>query len=157
MFSSNYLGEKISSSFFLTPATDEEISEVIDNLNDSAAGWDDISTKVFQQIKSEITVPITFLCNLSFITGVIPRELKLAMVIPIYKAGDVHVFTNYRPISVLCVLSKIFERLVYNRLFSFISKHCILYKYQFGFHPKHSTEYAIICLVDKITIPRARS
>ena len=91
------------------------------------------------------------LCNLSFITGIVPKELKLAKVVPVFKSGANNEFTNYRPISVLCTLSKIYERLVYNRLINFLLKNDALYKYQFGFRDKHSTELALILLMDKIT------
>ena len=69
--------------------------------------------------------------------GVVPKELKLAKVTPIFKAGDTQLCTNYRPISVLCVLSKIFERLVYNQLMGYVNDRKILYKLQFGFRKNH--------------------
>ena len=60
-------------------------------------------------------------------------------------------FTNYRPVSVLAVLSNVLERLVYNRLLKFIDKYKILYLYQFGFHQKHSTFMALSSFIDRIT------
>ena len=60
-------------------------------------------------------------------------ELKNARVIPIYKGGNNMMLNNYKPVSVLPLLSKIFERIMYNRLIELINKHAILYKYQFGF------------------------
>ena len=80
-----------------------------------------------------------------------PDELKLAKVVPIYKSGRTSNFTNYRPVSVLCSFSKIYERLVYNRLINFLYLNDLLYKYQFGFREKHSTELALILLLDEIT------
>ena len=59
-------------------------------------------------------------------------------------------FSNYRPISVLPLFSKILERIMYNRIINFINKHNILYKYQFGFRKNHSTNMALIILIDKI-------
>ena len=61
------------------------------------------------------------------------------------------VFSNYRPVSVLPLYSKIFERLMYNRLLSFVNKCKLLYEYQFGFRCGHSPELALTCLVDKIS------
>ena len=58
---------------------------------------------------------------------------------------------NYRPVSILPVFSKVFEKLMYCRLISFINKYKILYKYQFGFRAKHSTNMALILLIDKIS------
>ena len=89
--------------------------------------------------------------NFSFQTGVFPRELKIANVVPIFKAGDEMVFTNYRPVSVLPVFSKILERLTYNRLIEYINENKLLYKYQFGFQKGESTYMAVLTLVDKIS------
>ena len=135
----------------MTPATEEEIYKIINHLKDSASGWDEIPPKIIKTVKSDITSPVTYLCNLSFDTGVVPDELKLAKVVPIHKSGQLSNFTNYRPVSVLCSFSKIYERLVYNRLINFLYLNDTLYKYQFGFREQHSTELALILLLDKIT------
>ena len=89
--------------------------------------------------------------NLSITQGVFPHELKVAKVIPLFKSNDPMVFSNYRPVSVLPLFSKIFERLMYNRLLSFVNKCKLLYEYQFGFRCGHSPELALTCLVDKIS------
>ena len=89
--------------------------------------------------------------NLSLTDGIFPNELKLACVVPIFKTGDPIQYSNYRPVSVLPVLSKIYERIMYQRLLSFISDNDLLYKLQFGFRPKHSPNLALIYLVDKIS------
>ena len=89
--------------------------------------------------------------NLSITQGVFPHELKVAKVIPFFKSNDPMVFSNYRPVSVLPLFSKIFERLMYNRLLSFVNKCKLLYEYQFGFRCGHSPELAPTCLVDKIS------
>ena len=83
--------------------------------------------------------PLTYLINCSINKGIFPDELKTAKVIPIYKSGDKTSIENYRPISVLSVFSKVFEKIMYNHLINFINKHNILYKYQFGFRKRHST------------------
>ena len=89
--------------------------------------------------------------NESLRSGICPSELKIAKVVPVFKSGDPSLLTNYRPISVLPFLSKVFEKIVYNCLFDFICDNNILYDYQFGFRPKHSTQQAIITLFDNIT------
>ena len=83
--------------------------------------------------------------------GVFPSELKLARVIPLFKSGDSAQITNYRPISVLSFFSKIFERVMYNHIVNFMDSNDSIYKYQFGFRQRHSTQQAIITLVEKIT------
>ena len=89
--------------------------------------------------------------NLSLKQGVFPSELQIARVIPIYKGRDNMQINNYRPVSVLAFISKIFERIMYNRIIEFVNKHNILYKYQFGFREKHGTNTALIVLIDKIS------
>ena len=89
--------------------------------------------------------------TLSLIHGVFPNELKIAKVIPLYKGGNARLFVNYRPVSVLSILSKIYERLMYNRLSEFIELNDILYLLQFGFRKRHSTSVALMVLTDKIT------
>ena len=148
---SKYLSGDYLQSFYMTPATEDEVNKIIHNLKDSASGWDEIPAKTIKSVKTDITGPVTYLCNLSFSTGIVPWELKLAKVVPIFKSGSVSSFTNYRPVSVLCAFSKIYERLVYNRLINFLYLNDTLYKYQFGFREKHSTELALILLLDKIT------
>ena len=96
-------------------------------------------------------VPITHVMNLSIINGVVPNELKVAKVVPIYKSGDRRLINNYRPVSVLPCFSKILEKLMYNRISNFIDKHSLLNEYQFGFRQKRSTNRALIVLLDQIT------
>ena len=88
--------------------------------------------------------------NSSIENGIFPDDLKMAKLIPIFKSGDKSDITNYQPISVLPFFSKIFEKIMHIYLINFIAKHNILYKYQFGFRKSHSTNHAIILLVDKI-------
>ena len=95
--------------------------------------------------------PLTHLINLSLRSGVFPSELKLAKVVPIFKAGDTSAINNYRPISVLSFFSKVFEKIVYNHVLDFIDDNNVLYDYQYGFRHSHSTQQAIITLVDRIT------
>jgi hypothetical protein len=87
---------------------------------------------------------------LSLTAGVVPSLLKQANVTPVFKAGDRHDFTNYRPISILTSISKILEKIAYTRIFTFINQHNILTSHQFGFRPKRSTFMAINDLYCKI-------
>ena len=77
--------------------------------------------------------------------------MKVAKVTPIFKKGDSHLVSNYRPISVLSCFSKILERLVYTRTTDCLNKFNILSNSQFGFRAKHSTTHAILHLIDKVT------
>ena len=88
--------------------------------------------------------------NLSLEQGTFPNHLKIAKVIPLFKSGDNTLISNYRPVSLLPLFSKILEKIVVNRLMDFINQNQILYKYQFGFRKKHNTNLALTVLVDKI-------
>ena len=79
-----------------------------------------------------------------------PQEMKVAEVVPIYKSGDSRLVSNYRPVSVLPLFSKIYEKLMYNRLLSFIEKNNLFYKFQFGFRSKHGSNLAQVILIYKI-------
>ena len=79
-----------------------------------------------------------------------PDKLKIARVSPVYKAADIGDLTNYRPISVLLSFSKVLEKIMYNRLFSYASQQKILYLKEFGFQAGHSTEHAILQLANQL-------
>ena len=88
--------------------------------------------------------------NLSLEQAIFPDDLKIARVTPVFKAGNENEVGNYRPISILPCFSKILERIMYNRLFKYLTTNEILYKKQFGFQEGHSTEHAIMQLIDNI-------
>ena len=113
-------------------------------------GYDEISFNVVKKCFSELCKPLKHVFNLSIETGVFPDKLKIARVSPVYKAGDSSDLTNYKPISFLPCFSKIFERIMYNRLFSYVSQEKILFLKRFGFQFGHSTEHAIIQLANQI-------
>ena len=88
--------------------------------------------------------------NLSLQTGIFPEKLKIARVTPLFKGGKNYELGNYRPISVLPCFSKILEKIMYNRLYKYLTDNSILYKKQFGFQEGHFTEHLIVQLVDQI-------
>ena len=79
-----------------------------------------------------------------------PEILKIAKVIPIHKGEKTNIPGNYRPISLLSIFEKLIEKIMCNRLKSFLNKNNILYKYQFGFRENHSTSHALIDLIEYI-------
>jgi hypothetical protein len=139
-------------SIFLSPTNDKEIIDITSTLKSSSScGQDGISSNLLKKIIPSIVVPLVHIFNKSLSTGVVPNNLKVAKVIPIFKSGDKYSFNNYRPISILPAISKILEKIVYKRIHDFITKHNILTPDQFGFRPKHSTYMAINKLYDLIT------
>ena len=102
-------------------------------------------------IKNNICYPLKEIINLSFAIGIYPTKLKEAKVIPIFKnKGDSLLFSNYRPISLLSNLNKIFEKIVYKRLYSFLDRLNCIYEFQFGFRARHSTNHALLSLTEKV-------
>ena len=90
--------------------------------------------------------------NNSILQGTFPGKLKLAKVVPVYKSDDATDPNNYRPISLLSIFNRIFEKLVYKRLKSSVEVNDVFYKSQYGFREKHSTQHAILDIVNKIQI-----
>ena len=82
--------------------------------------------------------------------GIFPNTLKIGRVTPIDKSGDASCRTNYRPITILNIMAKLFEKLTYNRLTKYIQKHNILKHCQFGFRKHHSTTHAITTIYERI-------
>ena len=149
---SEYMTHNVLEMFYLSPVAETEVDKIISNFKDSAAGWDRLKPSIIKTVKDNIKIPLAHIGNLSFDTGIFPIELKIAKILPIFKSGDDCIFTNYRPVSVLPVFSKIMERLMYDRLISYILKYKISFEYQFGFQKGKSTHMPLITLVDIVTI-----
>ena len=117
-----------SKSFFFFPTGSEEVTNLITSLKPkTSSGHDGVSPKLFKKIYKGIVSPFVHIINLSLKTGIVPKAMKLAKVVPICKtSGDTNIMKNYRPVSLLPVFSKILERIVYNRLFYFLVKHSVL-------------------------------
>ena len=112
-----------------------------------SCGFDGINAK-FVITASEVLSPIlSILINACFDLGVFPSILKIAKVIPVFKAGDKGKVSNYRPISLLSVFSKILEKLVYTRTVDFLNSHSVLVPTQYGFRPKFSTIHAVLDII----------
>ena len=88
--------------------------------------------------------------NLSLETGYIPRELKIAKIIPVFKDGDCHQYTNYRPISLLSSFAKLLEKIVARQLIGYLNAQNILYQHQYGFRSNHNTSHPVLHFYDKI-------
>src|SRR4029077_261695 len=107
---------------------------------------------VIKSVASLIAVPLSTIINHSFSKATFPDPLKIAKIIPIYKSGLKTDPSNYRPISLLNIFSKIYEKAINIRITNFLSKHSILYKNQFGFCKNYSTELALTKLLQDITL-----
>ena len=130
---------------------DEIIPNIINKLpNKNSCGYDNLSTKIIKPLKDSLIKPLTLIINQILNTGVFPSQLKIAKVIPIFKKDDNKLFNNYRPISLLPVLSKVVEKVISSQINDFFKINNLFYDSQYGFRPGHSTEYAAIEISDRI-------
>ena len=91
--------------------TETDCLKIIPGLKSKdSTGVDGISTKLLKQIAQAIVKPLTLIINQSFYNGIFPNKLKIAKVIPLYKKGPSEILDNYRPISLLTAISKVFEK-----------------------------------------------
>ena len=149
---SQYLSNYNDNSLFFNPTNVHEILDVVKSLKSSkSSGNDEISVNLLKKIIFHIASPLAHIINLSLSVGMFPKSLKIAKVIPIYKKDDPSQITNYRPISLLPSISKVLEKIVYKRLYSFLNQNNLLIPNQYGFRKNNSTDYAILQLCDKIT------
>ena len=126
--------------------------KIIRNLRPkSSAGHDNISTKLLKEIEHVVSRPLSIIIDQSLCTGIFPDILKIAKVIPLFKKDDDESFGNYRPISLLSSISKIFERVAFHQLYDYLTSNGLLYESQYGFRKYHSTELAALEFTDRIT------
>ena len=145
-----YLSKRIENSIFLSNVNEKEFDNILKSLKNGSPGHDEINKDILELSIPHIKNLLIFLLNQSLLQGIFPEELKIANVVPLFKNDDSMKFNNYRPVSLLCTLSKVFEKVMYNRLISFLEREKILYEKQFGFRKKHSTYMALMILIDKL-------
>ena len=143
--------DRVEKDMSIKDITSDELKVAISNLEpDKSAGFDEINPRIVKYVSTEIFKPLKYVINLSVRQGEVPEKLKIARVVPVFKDGDREDVSNYRPISILTCFSKIYEKIMYNRLFNHLESNDILYKKQFGFQAKNSTEHAALVLSENI-------
>ena len=137
--------------FFLSPVIPQEIFDIIQSFDiNKSLGPNSIPIFILKISINFFSIKLSEIANLSFKTGIFPNLCKVAKVIPIFKKDNPLLCENYHPISLLPIFSKIFEKLIYKRMYAFIDKHKLIYKCQFGFRSKHSTTHALISITESI-------
>ena len=140
-----------SGSFFFNPVSPSEIElEIMTIPKNKAHGLYSLPIRILRSAQHIISLPLSIIINKSLECGTYPSKLKLAKVIPIYKNDDESDPSNYRPISLLSVFNRIFEKMMYYRLKCFLEKCDILNDSQYGFREKRSTEHAILDIISQI-------
>ena len=147
----DFMRNRIGNSFFTAPSVPLEISEIISLLKTGKSmGPNSIPMKILKTLSPLLSSPLSQIINESFQSGIFPDKMKLAKVIPLFKKDCPLTASNYRPISLLSVFSKIIEKVMYERLYKFLEKHEILYSLQFGFRASHSINHALVSLTEAI-------
>ena len=134
--------------FFSTDT--QEISKLIRSFKSKKCSINEVPTFAYKFVADDLSPILATLYNESITLGIFPKCFKTARITPIYKAGSKKHVKNYRPISSLPFLSKVFEKLVHSRLYSFFDKFGIFYKEQYGFLKNKSTTDAILRFTDEI-------
>ena len=136
----------------LQPTNKSEIEKIIKSLDSNKSS--DIygmSPKLLKILSPAISETLSNICNESFALGVFPDHMKLAMITPIFKGGSKFDFSNYRPVSVLPIISKVLEKLMLTRITKYLDKNKIIYEHQFGSQRNRSTTLAVLDLSARIT------
>ena len=127
-------------------------SFVLDQLKNiqtsKSCGPDGIPPKLLKTAAPVISSHLAYLFNLSLNSGIIPDEWKMARVTPIHKGGDTSETNNYRPISVIPIVMKVFERAIHQQLSDYLTEHSLLAPQQSGFRKDHSTDTVLAYLTD---------
>jgi hypothetical protein len=142
----------VNTEFSFDLTTEKEVKDIIHQLSSkSSFGHDGISTVLLKKLQPILNKPISVIINQSLKTGIFPNRLKIAKIMPIHKKDSIHLVENYRPISLLPTISKVFEKIVYNQIYSYFLQNKYLCKSQYGFRKHHSTEHAVLEVVDRIS------
>ena len=137
----DYLPKTNPSSIFLHDCSPEEICDIIQEFQNGKSS--DIPIHIVKKASHIISPIICALYNKCIKNGIFPDELKIGRVSPIYKKDDEQLLENYRPVSTLPIFGKIFEKILFARLYSFVTSKNLIYGNQYGFRKYHSTNHAI--------------
>ena len=146
----DYLPRYDNIRFTVNPVTVEDVSRVLLSLSDSSPGHDGLPMHIFKDNITSLVGILTFLCNLSFSSGVFPDKLMIARVVCIFKKGDPKDVSNYRPISVLSAFSKILEKLMAINITRYFNDFSLFSASQYGFRNGLSTVDATLSIVNSL-------
>ena len=144
---SKWLNNPKHRSYFIQPTTPDEVSKILNSFKKTkASGPNSISIRILHLVLPRISEILAQLVNLSFSSCIFPSKLKVAMVIPVFKnKGSPLDAENYRPISLLSNIDKLYQKLTQIRLVNFLEQSEVIYSLQFGFRSNYSTTTA--CLI----------
>jgi len=148
---SDYLNSPCDKQFNFSKISNADTLKIINSLKSKTSkGFDHLSSALLKQIKDEICEPLTHIINKSLDTGIFPNKLKIAKILPIYKKDDITSIENYRPISILPAISKVLEKVICIQINTHFKDNNLFYFKQYGFRELHSTEMAVLDIIDEI-------
>ena len=146
-----FLCKRNTQNLILSPTNEIEVTKIVQSLKSkNSAGLDNISNKLLKDIIYSVRKPMTIVFNMSIAQSIVPDNMKIAKVTPLHKNGSIYDCNNYRPISLLAVISKVLEKIIYVRTVRFLNKHNILQDTQFGFRKNYSTSDATMKFVGDV-------
>lgn len=146
-----------SNSIFMCPSTPEDILKIIKSLkNTNSTGYDEITTKVIKHVALIISPLLSHIINLCIDCGMFPENLKLSIINTLFKKQDREIINNYRPVALVPIFSKIFEKYIYAGLYTYLDKYNILIEEQLGFRKKKSINMAIYNLIKTVRSGREK-
>ena len=143
-----YLRNRVQKSIFLSPTSPKELEEIVGNLENDKSS--DISIVILKKCFKFISGNVSGFFNKFMESAEFPDILKIGKITPIFKKGNPQLLDNYRPVSVIPIFAKIFEKVIYSRLYSFFTAMNVIYDKQYGFRKNHSTTHAINYSINKI-------
>ena len=145
-----YLTNPLDKTFVAYECDKTEVESIITTLKPhKGTGPNSLPTNILLMLKSEISCPLAIIFNISLNMGVFPNLLKMSETIPVFKKGSKMETCNYRPISLLSNINKLFEKIMFKRVYSFLESNKCIYNRQFGFRSKHSTTQTLIEITEK--------
>ena len=145
-----YLTQTNRSVKYFDEISHDDVHKIIKSLKmKGSSGFDSVSNKLVKQLEDELVPPLTIILNDSLQSGIVPSKLKEAKVLPLFKSGDKQNFSNYRPISLLSVFSKVLEKAVYKQLYGYFEDRFLI-PTQFGFRNRSETIHAIFNFLNNI-------
>ena len=145
------LVKPVTSKMSFKRVTEGQICNIVSKLkNKKSCGLDGISNVLLKKLVNVIRSPLCTLFNMSLSTGVFPDMMKIAKVIPLHKGGAKDLTDNYRPISLLPVISKVLEKVVYSCTVTHMEENDVIYARQYSFRKKHNTTDAVMNFVAEV-------
>ena len=138
--------------FKFTFVSEDSVLKILKNIDENkAAGLDNLSGKFLKDGATILAKPLSQICNLSIKYSTFPNDCKIAKLKPLFKRGSKTDPKNYRPISLLPLISKIIEKIIHDQTQNFLDKNNVIYRYQSGFRKFYSTDSCLSYLNNKIT------